>query len=398
MARPFRPSLFHSFWIAGFESATHITDCSERLDMLAATQHDRFVDEDYARLPAVGIRTVRDTMRWHLIETRAGRFDFSSVAPFVEASQRHGIQVIWDLLHYGTPCGVELFDRDFPARFTAFAHAAATFLKQAGCEAPLFTPVNELSFFSWAAGEVGWFYPFGRGRGYELKQQLVRAWVGAVTAMRDLDPQARFISVEPLIHNVPPLGLEDVDGLAATQRHAQWEAWDMIAGRHDPGLGGREDALDVVGVNFYHDNQWEVPGGKKIAWHVVPRDPRWVPFHRLVEEAWLRYRRPIFVGETSHVGVGRADWIREMTHEVCLALERGVPLEGVCLYPIIDRYEWDDPGHWHNSGLWDFVREADGTLRRVLCEPYAAELARSQARVAATLAQLASGSGALACG
>jgi hypothetical protein len=115
-----------------------------------------------------------------------------------------------------------------------------------------------------------------------------------------------------------------------------------------------------------------------------------VPFHRLLREAWERYGRPIFVGETSHVGSGRAAWIREMTDEVCLALRAGVPVEGVCLYPIIDRFEWDDPGHWHNSGLWDFVREPDGTLRRVLCEPYAEELARCQARVEETLAALGS--------
>lgn len=398
MPVPFRPSLFRSFWMAGFESATHITDCSERLDMLAATQHDQLVDEDYARLRTVGIRTARDTMRWHLIERATGRFDFSSVRPFVEAARRHDVQVIWDLLHYGTPCGVELHDPAFPQRLAAFAHAAATFLRREGITAPLFTPVNEISFFSWAAGEVGWFYPYGRGRGYELKRQLVRAWVCAVDAIRRVDAAARIVSVEPLIHNVPPRGLPDIDGLAAAQRASQWEAWDMIAGRRDPDLGGREDLLDIVGVNFYHDNQWEVPGGEKIAWHVQPRDPRWVPFHRLVIEAHDRYRRPIVVGETSHVGIGRAEWLREMTDEVCLALQAGVPLEGVCLYPIIDRFEWDDPAHWHHSGLWDLERQGDGSLRRVICAPYAEQLARSQARVAQTLADLRAPQDSLALG
>ena len=169
----------------------------------------------------------------------------------------------------------------------------------------------------------------------------------------------------------------------------------MIAGLRDPELGGNPEALDIVGVNFYHDNQWEVPGGEKIAWHVHPRDSRWVPFHRLLEEAWRRYDRPIFIGETSHVGTGRAEWIRELTDEVCIALRNGVPLEGVCLYPIIDRFEWDDPGHWHNSGLWDYAREADGTLRRVLYRPYAEELTRCQARVNETLRTLAPAGDAL---
>jgi UDP-galactopyranose mutase len=91
----------------------------------------------------------------------------------------------------------------------------------------------------------------------------------------------------------------------------------------------------------------------------------------------------MIIGETSHVGVGRAEWIRELTDEVILAVTAGLPLEGICLYPIIDRFEWDNPQHWHNSGLWDFAIEPDGTFRRVLNEEYAAELRRSQLRLAA---------------
>ena len=54
------------------------------------------------------------------------------------------------------------------------------------------------------------------------------------------------------------------------------------------------------------NSSWEQPGGRKIAWHIHPRDPRWVPFHLLLKEVYERYRRPTFIAETSHVGVGRA--------------------------------------------------------------------------------------------
>ena len=156
----------------------------------------------------------------------------------------------------------------------------------------------------------------------------------------------------------------------------------MMTGRLHPELGGHPRYLDIVGVNFYHDNQWEVPGGQKIHWHIKPRDRRWVPFSRLILNAWERYRRPIIIGETSHVGSGRAEWIRELTDEVIIAVNAGLPLEGICLYPIIDRFEWDNPSHWHNSGLWDYAIEADGTYRRVLNAGYAEELRRSQLRLA----------------
>ena len=376
-----RPTIFSSFWMAGFESACHVNRYGQRLDMLAATQHDRFAEADYARLRQVGITSVRDTVRWHLVERRGGEFDFSSFDPMLAAARRQGLQIVWDLCHYGWPDGLDIFAPEFVDRFARFCAAVARHVREQSDEVPLYTPVNEISFFAWAAGEVGWFLPYGHGRGPELKRQLIRAAIAGIEAIRAVDRRARIVTVEPLIHVVPPRGEPDRHG-AAAYRTSQFEAWDMLAGRLAPELGGHERYLDVMGVNFYHDNQWEHPGGRKIAWHILPRDPRWVPFHQLFREAYERYRRPIFVGETSHVGSGRAEWLRELTDEIALAIEAGVPVEGVCLYPIIDRFEWDDPGHWHNSGLWDFDRSPEGNFVRVLNGEYAAELWHSQLRLA----------------
>ena len=35
-----------------------------------------------------------------------------------------------------------------------------------------------------------------------------------------------------------------------------FEAWDMLTGRAQPELGGKEKYLDVIGVNYYDRNQW----------------------------------------------------------------------------------------------------------------------------------------------
>src|SRR6188768_654105 len=162
MARDFppaRPHVFDSFWMGGFEAATHVNGSGRRLDMIAATEHDVQVDEDYARLRSLGIRTVRDAVRWHLIED-GGRFDFSSLAPMVVAAERHGMQVMWTLLHYGVPEDVDFFDDDFPLRFARFSAEVAQFIRSHSKRLPFYTPINEISFLSWAAGEVGWFSPF----------------------------------------------------------------------------------------------------------------------------------------------------------------------------------------------------------------------------------------------
>ena len=77
------------------------------------------------------------------------------------------------------------------------------------------------------------------------------------------------------------------------------------------------------------------------------------------------------MAETSHYGIGRAPWLDEIARECRIALERGVPLDGVCLYPILDRFDWEDRTHWHNSGLWDMQKNGHGHYRRVLNEEYA---------------------------
>ena len=46
-----------------------------------------------------------------------GRYDWSSWAPMVEAAATAGVQVYWDLFHYGFPGWVEPLSDDFPVIF-----------------------------------------------------------------------------------------------------------------------------------------------------------------------------------------------------------------------------------------------------------------------------------------
>jgi beta-glucosidase/6-phospho-beta-glucosidase/beta-galactosidase len=363
--------------MAGFESSCHINGNGIRLDLIAATQHDQLIDEDYARIRELGIETAREGMRWHLID-RGRRMDFSCVLPMVEAAERHGIQVIWNLCHYGWPQDLHLYSSGFVERFARYCGAVARFISDRSDVVPLYVPINEISFFAWAAGEVGYLHPYDRGRGHEIKRQLVRATLAGIEAIWEVDPRARMLHVDPLIHVIPPLGRPDLARAAADQRARQFEAWDMLAGGLEPSLGGHPRYLDIIGVNFYHANQWEYPD-QRLRWEDTPRDRRWVPLRHLLSEVYDRYGRPMFLSETSHFGAGRGRWIREVADEVRHARDMDVPVEGICIYPIIDRPDWDDPGHWHNSGLWDLRAGPADRLERVLCEEYAEELRRAMA-------------------
>jgi beta-glucosidase/6-phospho-beta-glucosidase/beta-galactosidase len=366
--------LFRSFWMAGFECSCQINSAGVRLDMTSALQHDVYAAEDYRRLREVGIATARDGVRWHLVD-RAGELRWESWLPMLRAARDESVQVLWDLCHYGWPDDLDILSADFIDRFARFAGEAARIHREETGEAGFWAPVNEMSFFAWAATRELMF-PYAWGRGVELKRQLVTAAVAAIDAIRSAAPGARIVYAEPLIHNVPPRWRPWNTEPARAQRASQFEALDQIA-------AAAADYLDIVGVNFYAANQWEVPGGRKLHWDAGSNDSRWVPLHRLLAEVQERYRRPLFIAETSHYGIGRGDWIAEIARECRAAIDNGVPIEGVCLYPILDRFDWEDCKHWHNSGLWDMVRNGRGHYRRVLNGEYARALREAQAVVGA---------------
>jgi hypothetical protein len=375
---------FASFWQAGFESASHRNERGVRVDMLAATQHVEQAEEDYARLRSLGIRVAREGVRWHLVD-QGGAFDFSSLAPLVAAAKRQGIQVIWTLCHYGWPDDLDVFSPAFIDRFAAYCAATARFIARYSADIPFYSPINEISFLAFSAGETGAIHPCARYRGDELKAQLVRASIAGIEAIWSVDARARIVHIDPIVNLVPPLDAPELAGLAAEEHGSQFAAWDWLAGRGRPELGGHPRYLDIVGVNYYHNNQWEYPVTREhmvhLQWDDEPRDPRWVPLHQLLAAACARYQRPIFLAETSHFGAGRARWLIEMASEVVQARAIGVPVAGICLYPILDRPDWNDADHWHNSGLWDLIPDAQGRLQRDLVEEYAAAFREARRRL-----------------
>ena len=378
-----RPDLFRSFWIAGYESSTHINPQGIRLDMIAAVEHDLRVLEDYQILKQFNIRTARDATRWNLID-HGGGYDFSSFAPMLEAALSTGVQVIWDLCHYGWPDDVELLSPQFVDRFAKYSAAVARFVRDHTDEVPFYSPINEINFMVWGIAE-GLLFPFLKGHDTEIKRQLVRASIACCEAVWSVDSRARITYPEPIIHVLPPRLRPDLAVAAEQYRQSQFEAWDMIGGYSNPELGGNPRYLDILGVNFYHSNQWEIEGTGRLRWEDEPRDDRWRPLHQMLGEVWSRYRRPLYIAETSHFGSGRARWIREIGEEVCKAWQAGTPLQGVCLYPILDRYDWCDSNHWHNSGLWDLLSDGTSRLQRVPNSEYAAALLETQARLAQCL-------------
>jgi len=383
--------MFRSFFFAGFEGATGYNARGEWFDQIAATHHDLHADSDYARLAHVGIHAAREAIRWPLVDSH-GRYDFSSVRPFVEASRRHHIEVIWDLFHYGCPRDIDIFSDDFVRRFADYCHAAARYIStHQEQDAPCyFTPINEPSYFAWAAGEVGRFAPHAHGRGPELKLILARAAIAGINAIRAAVPAARIVNVDPICHIVPPHGRVDLlTDTHAFNHHAVFESWDMLAGRLHPELGGSRAHLDIVGVNYYWTNQWEFGRGDT---PLADDDPRRIPLSRLIRRVWKRYGGDLLITETAHVREHRAAWINYVADECETLLAEGAPLRGVCLYPILGMPEWHCRDEWVPMGLWDIAHDHPARGRK-LCAPVWEALQQAQRlelRFSATLPHRAS--------
>ncbi len=372
-------SPFQSFFMGGFECSSHRPRSGRRLDLIAATGHDAHAAADYAQAHMHGLRTVRDGIRWHLIEQRPGRYTFASVLPMLRAAQTAGVQVVWDLCHYGWPDDIDIFKPAFVQRFAGMVRAFAAVLAGETDSTPVVVPVNEVSFLAWAGGETGAINPFGRGRGDELKAQLIRAAIAGIEAIRDVIPDVRIASAEPLINVVADPARAHERAAAEGYRLVQYQVWDMLCGREAPQLGGDMKYLDLLGVNYYPANQWYFAGPTVASPQTIERGHRhYRPLRQMLREVHERYGRPVFIAETGCEDDGRAEWLRYVGREARGAMRMGVPVAGLCLYPILDYPGWDDDRHCH-TGLWGYC---DTTGARDVYQPLARELRRQRNHVA----------------
>lgn len=341
-------SLFKSFFMGGYECADHINRSGERVNLLKETEHDLRAAEDYRDLAGLGIHVAREGICWSAVEVAQYVFDFTEVGNRIKHADEAGIQVIWDLCHFGYPDGIYPTHPHFCQRFVALCNAFAGFYSQA-TDQPLFVvPINEISFLSWHSGDVRGTVPFAVNCGFDIKYHLCKAAIQGIQMLKSVLPECRIVHVEPLIriHGSMFDAPEHIDNL----NEHQFQAMDIIAGRMCPELGGSEEYLDILGFNYYWSSQWD-HGIGTLPW---PEDTkRRIRVADLLRMAYLRYSKPIFLSETGHFGIGRAEWIEEITEECIVALSEGIPLHGVCIYPVTDRPDWDDLTRYFDCGIYD---------------------------------------------
>lgn len=380
-----RAGVFPTFFLSGFECSTFLWKDQGRRDLAAETQHYEHARDDYQMLARLGIAVAREGVPWPLVDRGGGRYDFSRVDGFLDAMNAARVLPIWDLCHYGYPNDADPFAADFVDRFAAYCRAVAEYVGprvRNGQGPHYFTPINEITFFSFCGGEWGWVAPYRKTREdrFALRLALCRAAIAGAGAIREVLPDARMIHMEPLVQIVAPRDRPDQQEAARKETYEDtFVAWDVLAGRLHPELGGSPETLDIVGTNCYSFGQMEYrENGPHAA--LPPDDDRIKPLCDLLALAWERYHRPLLISESSGLKDGRSDWLNDLMQESLAAVDRGIDLHGICLFPAVDMPDWHT-GEWLHNGICDLEKTDDGDLRRVPAEKYVATLRDWQKRL-----------------
>ena len=372
-----KSGIFPTFFISGFECSTFLWKDKKRRNLIEETQHHLQAQKDYQILRSLGIAVAREGIPWPMVD-KEGSYDFSCIDPMLEAMKQQRILPIWDLCHYGYPDDLDPFSDAFTERFVAYCKAAAEYVTSRLQGPYFFTLINEITFFSFCGGEWGWVAPYKTTKEdrFLLRLSLCKAAIEGAKAIREIVPEARMVNIDPLVQVVAPRDRPDLEEAAWHETYVDtFLAWDILYGKEHPELGGAPDILDIVGANNYSFGQMEYQekGPHKA---LDPHDDRIKSLCELMHFVWDRYKRPIIIGETSGMGGGRAAWLKDVMEEALAAVEKGIDLHGICLFPAVDMPDWHT-GEWLHNGICD-LHPVNGELQRIPNDPYIEELRRWQ--------------------
>ncbi len=383
-------------WAVGIEGSCipHLN-----IDEYRWTQHDLNWREDF-RLAAkdLGCRWMRYSLCWHLIETSPGVFDWSWADERITYARELGLNLIIDLVHFGTPTwlpaafadvefpqAIERFSREFGKRYSGVIRSVC--------------PINEPLITALYSGDVGLWPPYGRGlTSYvQVVSRIAQGLCRSIRALREtmcsveivLCDALEFSFLENECHEKAPSDLvqklqQDVL-LRNGRRHL---LIDLITGSVDQEhrlrpwlerngfpatdlqwLMRNAVEFDVLGLDYYAHSEVELYATGDQHRQRVPRKLNGL--YQTLQEYWQRHRVPIMITETNCYGTeqDRSSWLDFTLSDIRKLRSEGVPVIGYTWWPLIDHLDWDGAlrhhvGKIHRVGIYELQRETNGDLTR----------------------------------
>ncbi len=369
---------FPDFAVASGEEASDPTVVHEgrvvRVDELGASGHLEHQDEDLAAVAGLGVEVWRYGMPWQRTERSPGEYDWTLWDRALAACERHGLEPVVDLCHFGLPDHYQGFCD--PAWVEGFRRYVDAFL--ARYPAPRwFTPVNEPMITATCSGLLGIWNDRKASRGdyFTALAHVTLANLEAVARIQ-ADRDGWWIGAEGFGCQIA--ATPEDEPAAAEARALGQLVWDLhfgvsprdevadVADLVDPDVLARIGALagpteHVVAGHDMYPVSVTVHGEREDPLTVAER----LEAYDREARAWFeRYRRPYWVAETSNLGL-RVDegpvWLEGLVATLDGQRADGLPAHGVCWYSRGDQVDWDEMlmhpvGKVTEVGLFDAAR------------------------------------------
>jgi len=385
------------FWAVGIEDTNigwPLRGSDEPLDEYASTDHYSQWREDFDRVVEVGATTVRYGLPWYRLNPAPGKWDWTWADEVIHyAVVDLGLDLIVDLVHYGTPAWLEgsFTDPAYPAAVAEYAGAVAA--RYDGL-VDKFTPLNEPLVTASFTGARAIWPPYDSGdAGWARVIVGVSAGIqSAIKAIKSAQPSAIIAHVEAthvwetedaeLVPHRDVLRLRnflptDLILGRVTSSHPLY-AWLVEMGIDADVLARFQEPCptpDLIGVNFYP----ELSCRELVS---IDGNPVGVAFNgwdaglrQVTEEFWERYGIPVFISETAVEGDPEhlASWIEAIAATATAMRADGIDLRGITWWPLFDFVDWS----WGSGGgvVEEFYTRINGVISPVIPPPHSAGIA-----------------------
>lgn len=348
------------------------------------------VDMDILRQS--GANQIRWGIPWYKINPEKNVWRWDWLDKMVDGFQKIGVDVIVDLVHYGTPLWLDnaFLNHDYEKYIAEYAAKVADRYKG---RLSVFTPLNEPQLTASYCGEFGYWPPFHTGSdGFvAILRNLCRGILCTESVIRQINPDASIVNVEASYRYVGDIDVPEFRDRVRFLKARKFIVEDLCLGRVDENhelygwlrkngftdndfawFRGNAQKPDVMGVNYYPRNSsFEFRRGEQ---HTLgPKDTG--PFRNdgvqgmeeVLREFADRYKLPIYLTETCWQGdvEHRCKWLRESVRAIDEMRKNGLNVIGYSWWSLFDMFYWvyqDENRPLSNylaqMGLWD-LREND---------------------------------------
>ncbi|MGE8651483.1 family 1 glycosylhydrolase [Bifidobacterium adolescentis] len=355
------------------------------LDEYELTKHYECWYDDIGLISETGANQTRWGIPWYLVNPAPGKFRFDWLDRVVDRFEEIGVDVIVDLMHYGTPLWLDngFLNTDYPKYVAEYA---ATVAQRYQNRLNIWTPLNEPLLNMMYCGQYGYWPPYlvGDDGFVKLFRQITKGMILTQQAISEVSPESTFVNVEASFRFAGDVDAYSDEVGFLKQRRFLVE--DTIMGRMNSNHplygwlskhGIQDDDFqwyldnsikpDVIGVNYYP----QVSTVKYVAGDPhdgSPYDP--LPFQNdgvegLKDVLTLfseRYELPVYLTETCSPGPveERIRWLHESVAAVDELRAEGMNLIGYTWWSLFDMMYWvyrdeDKPAEQYlaQMGLWD---------------------------------------------